>query len=74
MMESVSVISARIVSHDDVADEALKAFCLSLLVGETVDEYISSRQIHFASPQVENTFLSHILALSDYALSRGLSL
>lgn len=73
MMEAIPVLSARIVSHDNVADEALKAFCLSLLVGDTVDEYITSRQLHFASPQVENTFISHLLALSDYTLNRGLN-
>ncbi len=71
MMEAIPVISARIVSHDNVADEALKAFCLSLLVGDTVDEYITSRELRFASPQVESTFISHLLALSDYALSHG---
>ena len=69
-MESVPVIAAHIVSHTNVEDEALRAFYLALLAGGSVDEYLSSRHIRFASPQVENTFLSHILALTKYALTQ----
>ena len=67
-MEPIPVLPAYIVSHKNVGDEALKAFYLSLLAGGSVDDYILSRGIQFASPQVENTFLSHILALSNHAL------
>ncbi len=69
-MKSVPVSSAYIVSHNNVADEALRAFYLSLMVGRSVDEYLSANSIQFASPQVENTFLSHILALSNYTLTK----
>ena len=69
-MESVPASAAHIVSHNNVADEALRAFYLSILAGGSVDDYLSSRHIRFASPQVENTFLSHILALSEYTLTQ----
>ncbi|MCL6271176.1 hypothetical protein M3P05_14715 [Sansalvadorimonas sp. 2012CJ34-2] len=69
-MESVPASAAYIVSHLNVADEALRAFYLALMGGGSVNDYLNSRHIYFASPQVENTFLSHILALSEYALTQ----
>ena len=70
-MKTVPVTAGRIVSHYNVADEAVRAFYLSLLVNASVDDYLSSRHVRFVSTQVESTFLSHILALCDYALTEG---
>ena len=70
-MKTVPEAAGRIVSHSNVADEAVRAFCLSLLINKSMDEYLSSRHIRFVSTQVESTFLSHILALSEYALEEG---
>ncbi len=70
-MKTVPDIAARIVSYSNVEDEAVRAFCQSLLVDESVDEYLKTRHIRFVSTQVESTFLSHLLALSEYTLARG---
>ncbi|WP_263081606.1 hypothetical protein [Endozoicomonas sp. Mp262] len=59
---------ARIISALNVEDEALRAFCVSLIYNQTVDEYISQRHLRFCSQQIEGTFFSHLLALTELAL------
>ncbi len=59
---------ARIISALNVEDEALRAFYISLTQNQSVDEYISERHLHFCSRQIEGTFLSHLLALTELAL------
>lgn len=65
---------ARIISVLNVEDEALRAFYTSLTHNQSVEEYIDQRQLHFCSRQIEGSFFSHLLALTELALdSRGAS-
>ena len=59
---------AKIISALNVEDEALKAFYVSLMTHQSVDEYIHAHHIHFCSRQVEGCFLNHVLALTELAL------
>lgn len=60
--------NARIISMLNVEDEALRAFYSSLTHNQTVEDYISERQLHFCSRQIEGSFLNHLLALTELAL------
>ncbi len=59
---------AKIISALNVEDEALRAFYTSLTSNQSVDDYISERHLHFCSRQIEGSFLSHVLALTELAL------
>ncbi len=69
-MGSISVPCARIISSLNVEEEALKAFYLSLLNDVSVEDYIAAEGIHFSSSQIESTFLSHLLAITELALEQ----
>lgn len=60
---------ARIISTLNVEDEAIRAFYISLINDQSVDEYINERHLHFCSQQVEGCFLSHVLVLTELALA-----
>ncbi|MDB2384329.1 hypothetical protein N9V90_00570 [Endozoicomonas sp.] len=68
MSEMLASSCARIISALNVEDEALRAFYASLTQNQSVDEYITERHLHFCSQQVEGTFLSHLLALTELVL------
>ncbi|WP_299730684.1 hypothetical protein [uncultured Endozoicomonas sp.] len=59
---------ARIISDLNVEDEALRAFYVSLMNRQSVDDYIHTQHLHFCSRQVEGCFLNHVLALTELAL------
>ncbi len=67
-MSTTMVPCARIISTLNVEDEAIRAFYLSLVNHQSVDDYINERHLHFCSRQVEGYFLSHVLALTELAL------
>ncbi len=61
---------AIIISDLNVENEALKAFYISLTCNQSIDDYINDRHLYFSSRQIEGTFLSHLLALTELALDR----
>jgi|GEM_PF-4578872 len=67
-MSTTLVPCARIISTLNVEDEAIRAFYLSLVNHQSVDDYITERHLHFCSRQVEGYFFSHMLALTELAL------
>ena len=67
-MSEIPQPCARIISMLNVEDEALRAFYMSLTHNQTVEDYISERQIHFCSRQIEGSFFCHLLALTELAL------
>lgn len=67
-MSDVPQPCARIISVLNVEDEALRAFYTSLTHDQTVEDYISERQLRFCSRQIEGSFLCHLLALTELAL------
>ena len=60
----------KIISRLNVKDEALRAFYISLVKNQSVDDYISARRLHFSSHQIESIFLNHYLALTELILDR----
>ncbi len=67
-MSTTLVPYARIVSALNVEDEAIRAFYFSLVNHQSVDDYIDERRLYFCSRQVEGSFFSHMLALTELAL------
>ena len=67
-MSEVPQPCARIISVLNVEDEALRAFYTSLTHNQTVEDYISERQLRFCSSQIEGSFLCHLLAFTELAL------
>ncbi len=60
----------KIISRLNVKDEALRAFYISLVKNQSVDDYISTRHLHFSSYQIESVFLNHYLALTELIIDR----
>ena len=59
---------ARIISALNVEDEAIRAFYLSQVNHQSVEDYINERHLYFCSRQIEGYFLGHVLALTELAL------